>query len=609
MDREFDLEIKERKNNLKEIDKNSDKYSEIVEEIEDIKREYIELSKSTKIPKEEFKNIEVLTSSLIDKGFLNKHKHVFENKNVKVCLNDFINKYQSKKHFHNYSENENFNEIRKEKEVFDTNVAYKEQDLEKREVELIDFCKKVKFKSLKFKENFDSENEYTFNELENAKDKIGQVVKIINSYKDLSQYEKAYLAFSYVQSYEYKMSDEGKPIENSRALLSILNSDEIVCAGKANLFKTICDQIGVSCIYRVCEGHAVNTIALNDPKYSMYGIFDLDTTNQTRKNFVLSNEDNPVYKDIFVGIDWMAKLSKKESDYLYENSGLNDVSQLVINSSVKEFEERDKNLENEFLRITIDSMKDINLSSKGVGLLNYEMISYSEATNLLNQIKTIMQQGNLDESKALMAFESLSFDIFLKSGNDLDLNKDNSVKDLCNSLKSLNAIKTFHVWSDNEETFSKIYPEAYNLICKNCPDKNLDSIKNFVNEYEQNIISSIENLIDVYNEKKGEIDLYLQGINEKRKLLEKQVIPVGKRVENLAYSLVELQKAHAKNDRTVGNALIIGAQIDGAKTTNYNNKLKQNQENEWRKFASEMGYDPDKIIPTADQKDFSQKEL
>ena len=55
---------------------------------------------------------------------------------------------------------------------------------------------------------FESENEYTFNELENAKDRINQVATIINSYKDLSQYEKAYLAFSYVQSYEYKKCKE-----------------------------------------------------------------------------------------------------------------------------------------------------------------------------------------------------------------------------------------------------------------------------------------------------------------------------------------------------------------------------------------------------------------
>ena len=607
LDKDFNLEIKKIKDNLSKFKKNSDRYSEIVEEIEDIKRQYEEISKSTKIPKEEFKNVAVLSSSLIDKGFLNKHTHVFENKNVKVCLNDFTNEYRNKIHFDH--SDENYNEIRKDKEIFDISVSYKEQDLEKRETELIDFCKKVKFKSLKFKENFDSENEYTFNELDNARDRINQVATIINSYKDLSQYEKVYLAFSYVQSYEYKKSGKGEPIENSRALLHILNSDEIVCAGKANLFKAICDKIGVSCIYRVSDGHALNTIAINDPKYSMYGIFNLDATNQTRDCFVLSNEDIPVYKDIFVPIDWMAKISKKERDYLFENSGLNNVSQSIINSSAKEFEERDKNLEDEFLRITLDSMKDISLSHKEVGLLRYETLSYGDTVDLLNQIKTIMQQGKLDEYKASAVFKELSDEIYSNSNSDLDLNKDYSVSDLCNSLENLKKIKNFHLWIDDEKAFAKFSPKAYELICKNCPDKNLDAIQNFAKEYEQNIISNIENMIEVYNEKKGEIDLYLQGINEKRGLLKKQVIPVGKRVENLANSLIELQHAHVENNREVPRAIIVGAQIDGAKTTTYPKETQAIQEEQWKKFASDMGYDPNMIIPTAEKKDFSQKDL
>ena len=312
----------------------------------------------------EFNKVIVLSSMLSDENFLNEHKKLLKDKQILVALNPIACPYQSLEKqtpdeifeaFKTIRIVSNANDLiytkrstdgKYDVHVTDDSAATQEQDLSHKIEDLIPLSHKMRtkqFASIKFLENYDGEVEYSFNELFVANAKIDDVVNFIKTHKNLSPYEKFFLAYKYVYgTNRYQEEGEDDPNEISRSLLSILNGDKIVCAGKANLLKAILDKLEIPAVYRGCSGHAICTLALNDPKYNIFGIYDCDPTNI--KDPRLVDDSNPIYEEIFVKIDWMSELSEESKKYLMEKSGLSKLPSEVLQGSSQRFSQRDQGI-------------------------------------------------------------------------------------------------------------------------------------------------------------------------------------------------------------------------------------------------------------------------
>ena len=74
-------------------------------------------------------------------------------------------------------------------------------------------------------------------------------------------------------------------LSNSRSLFKIFKSDKIVCAGFSNLYAAILELLGIKSDIITYEstvddtvGHMSNLVYLNDEKYNINGIYEIDTT-------------------------------------------------------------------------------------------------------------------------------------------------------------------------------------------------------------------------------------------------------------------------------------------------------------------------------------------
>ena len=144
--------------------------------------------------------INVFLSSLSDPEFLKDNKELLNNADLTIILNETEmntiyrgqNMVTLEETLSGKFDQSDFTQPRKE---------YKDENATMEKYNLIsgDYLKKIqkqiKPKSIVVKESFDSENEYTIDELDIANRKVEEVAKIINSHKELSPYEKFYLAF------------------------------------------------------------------------------------------------------------------------------------------------------------------------------------------------------------------------------------------------------------------------------------------------------------------------------------------------------------------------------------------------------------------------------
>lgn len=142
----------------------------------------------------------------------------------------------------------------------------------------IEPLKICEMKELKTLDDFNSG--WTLNEINEANNKIDRYVNFIKE-QNFSPFETILYVHKILSTFKYK--DSGK-IEEARVLPSILNSDKIVCAGYATLFKAIIDKLDIpelTCDIIGCKiiskhsigGHAHNIINIKDPKYGIDGIY------------------------------------------------------------------------------------------------------------------------------------------------------------------------------------------------------------------------------------------------------------------------------------------------------------------------------------------------
>ncbi len=129
----------------------------------------------------------------------------------------------------------------------------------------------------------ENENLFSLDETLNAFEKANNFVQFVKNSK-ASPLEKYLMIYGYVSSFVYKENEENKA--NSRQLISVLNSDDIVCAGYSNLLEYMCNAVGIGCVKQIIAitkpngeiaYHQTNTVVIDDYKYNVHGAFYADS--------------------------------------------------------------------------------------------------------------------------------------------------------------------------------------------------------------------------------------------------------------------------------------------------------------------------------------------
>ena len=128
----------------------------------------------------------------------------------------------------------------------------------------------------------DGEN-YTLDQTINAYLKCKDFAEYVKS-TDTSPFEKYLMIYRFVTDRIYKDSDES--VGKTRNLISILNSEEIVCVGYSKLLKFLCNEVGIYCETQTMDifydwkdevgRHQNNIVYIKDDKYGIDGYYYAD---------------------------------------------------------------------------------------------------------------------------------------------------------------------------------------------------------------------------------------------------------------------------------------------------------------------------------------------
>ena len=129
-------------------------------------------------------------------------------------------------------------------------------------------------------------DDYSLAELIKADAALDAFIKQIND-SVYSPFEKYILIYDYLSKRKYK--EDGPSKEDnylSRDIISVMNSDYIVCEGFANLMDYLCQNVGIKCL---CQGlkimhkgeeerHMNNLVKIDDDIYDIHGLYYSDVT-------------------------------------------------------------------------------------------------------------------------------------------------------------------------------------------------------------------------------------------------------------------------------------------------------------------------------------------
>lgn len=152
--------------------------------------------------------------------------------------------------------------------------------------ENVNYIKRKYYRDLSFDDMF------SVKQAINASRKINNIVREISEArldgKPLSPYEKFLWAYQFVTNHVYKEEGKNKSPAISRNLISVLNSDNIVCVGFASMLCTILKRLDIPCTYQtqitydsntqIFCNHATCAVRIDDEKYNKHGIYHSDPT-------------------------------------------------------------------------------------------------------------------------------------------------------------------------------------------------------------------------------------------------------------------------------------------------------------------------------------------
>ncbi len=272
-------------------------------------------------------------------------------------------------------------------------------------------------KTLTFDEDFSVKQAIT------ASRKINNIVDEINSAKvngqSLSPFEKFVLAYHFVTNRVYNEVEEGDDTSKSRRLISVLNSDKIVCVGFASLLATVLNRLDIPCTTQCIVSydnnlkgygnHATCLVRIDDPKYNMNGIYFSDPTGDSAKKRSIFYGENSftsalikydTVKKFFVKPIMLDAAAVKEDMQTIQEVADNslDVPPILANLFP---EKTGGKPQNEIIRKTInEQLNQLNINSVMENLISnisqeqIEMLSSEIANRILNSSRLMYDYSN-----------------------------------------------------------------------------------------------------------------------------------------------------------------------------------------------------------------------
>lgn len=130
--------------------------------------------------------------------------------------------------------------------------------------------------------NFDGgiDKNYNINEVIIAQKKLNDLIDTIKQ-EPLSPFEKYLIIYDFLTRKIYHENEKNKA--KSRDIIALMNGDDIVCVGYAQLMEYICNAVGIKCYTQACKtynkndrflaNHENNLVYIDDDKYDIHGLY------------------------------------------------------------------------------------------------------------------------------------------------------------------------------------------------------------------------------------------------------------------------------------------------------------------------------------------------
>lgn len=300
-----------------------------------------------------------------------------------------------------------------EKEFIDNNPIIQNKKIIISEyISISDYDKVIKLleKYAEYKENIYvpmEGNKYNVIRLNDCFETINKIKQQANDILllNLSPLETIMYTYDQVRNRVYKEELDGDSASISRDLSSVLNNEEIVCAGYANIFSALLNYMNIKCFNANIEdkndktsGHARNIIYVKDDKYKIDGVYYFDVTWDSKKK----NETNEFLNRYRFFAKTRNEMVEIENDYFdfeyktfkYYYEDMVENREKITN---KIFEEEMKiDEETNFHLVMFKYICSLNYMTRIVGRedLKIEGFIYNCDKEKENQIKKIVKKYN-----------------------------------------------------------------------------------------------------------------------------------------------------------------------------------------------------------------------
>ena len=301
-----------------------------------------------------------------------------------------------------------------------------------------------------------------------------EIVNLMESYISrfsLSEIEKQLLLFDIIRERIYK---KGNPNDKTAAkdLNRVLKEEEIICAGYANIFAAVSNQLGIPTIVKKyysiknpTTGHATNVSYVYDSLYGDYYALEYDATWNSRKNEEdkewINNYDFAAQPESLATLE---KYLKKEYGVYYSVTNTLNAEYIkyqnllklnlpyIINLQIDKFirfamniykycNQKDKvaTLEQFRSELTDDSKIDpkyINKLNQEVHRINYKKIPVKDFIKMIYRVRRI--EHSIDPQKYPLDYEIIEKIVSNKYNKDINLKKHLKDLDVLNNVPQKN---------------------------------------------------------------------------------------------------------------------------------------------------------------------------
>ena len=328
------------------------------------------------------------------KNEINKVNDIVIKLNLNDDIQDFNNLYNKIKKYMNNDKNL----IIDISEATDTNIIKKYKQLQELE----------KNTKCHFQYKYDIYATSSIKDIFNAIQFVEEKAQIVKQ-SNLSPVESLMFIYDMIRDREYTKEKEEEGVDVSRNITRVLTSSSIVCAGFANLFSAIANKVGIyteNIIWKNMDTykdvHVSNISYINDDKYDIHGIIEIDVTKGSRK----SKENNSFLNNYSSFGNYLIK-----SERFNNNNGLiysMDINNLFY-KICQDYRNLKHNLKKEpaimtkakILNLIIDLKKYTKLI--GIDLKEYEEIKKKLEKNedineIYNEIENILFNNKINDT-------------------------------------------------------------------------------------------------------------------------------------------------------------------------------------------------------------------